>query len=204
MASELSIPLDLEAACRQLLEPRPIREVDLGTVNGRPFILRVGIGLEAEMVTQAEPQQKRRLGTLAYGLAALAALKDPQVSQYWLEIDGKRVHQEAVTCLVINSGNLGRPELQLAQEMRIDDGILDVVLLRQVDLDSMTEVLASVIGSRTNGRSLKHWQGRRIRIEAEPEQPAEADGEPIGFTPFEFEVVPGKVWLLEGGRQMDH
>jgi diacylglycerol kinase family enzyme len=204
MASELAIPQNLEAACRQLLESGPIRQVDLGRVNGRPFILRVGIGLEAEIVTRAEPKQKSRFGALAYGLAGLAALKDPPISDYWLDIDGERVQQQAVTCLVINSGNLGRPELQLAEEMRIDDGILDVALLRQVDLDSITEVLAGMIGSRTNGHSLKHWRGRQIRVEADPAQPAEADGEAIGGTPLEFEIMPGKVMMLEGGRQTNH
>ncbi|MFP3854453.1 MAG: diacylglycerol/lipid kinase family protein, partial [Anaerolineales bacterium] len=163
MATELAMPMDLRTACRQLLEANHVRRVDVGTVNGRPFILRVGVGLEAEMVNQADDQQKNRLGSLAYGLSALAALQDPSESMYRLNIDGDEIESSAVTCLVINSGNLGRPGLRLAENMRIDDGWLDVALIRQVDLDSFTEVLVSVAGGLAQGESFKHWQGKSIR-----------------------------------------
>lgn len=201
MACELNIPQDLRQACRLLLDQPSACLVDMGKVANRPFILRVGIGLEAEMVNQAEPGQKSQLGSLAYALSGLAALQNPQSSLFQVEVDGQLFQERAVTCLVINSGNLGRPGLQLAPQMKVDDGLLDVVLIRQVDLDSIMELLASVVGSPRAGQSFMHWQGKRIRIEADPPRRAEADGEPIGQTPFQFELMPSKIKLIQGGRQ---
>ncbi|HEX9796725.1 MAG TPA: diacylglycerol kinase family protein [Anaerolineales bacterium] len=203
MAMELSIPIELREACQMLLEVNRVRAVDLGSVNGRSFILRVGIGLEAEMVNQADDGQKKRLGSLAYWFSALAALRDPApaASTYQLEIDAERFEERAVTCLVINSGNLGRPDLKLAENIRIDDGWLDIVLVREVDLDSVAEIISSVTGGLPRGESFKHWQGRRIRVEASPPRPAEADGEDIGSTPLDFELDEEKVLMVDGRKR---
>lgn len=200
MAAEMNIPDDLRQACRLILGGARLRQVDMGLVGGRPFILRVGIGLEAEMVNQADPTLKSRFGSLAYGLAGLAALQKPQVSTFRLEIDDRQIEEQAVTCLVVNSGNLGRIGLELSARILVDDGLLDVILLRKVDLESISAVLASVIGTPAQAHSMLHWQAERVRVVADPARQAEADGEFIGNTPLEFEIMPGKVTLVEGRR----
>jgi diacylglycerol kinase (ATP) len=104
---ELGIPRELEAACMLLLDKdAPTQAVDLGLVGEHYFMLRLGIGFEAEMVAGAERDLKNRLGILAYAVSALKSLRETPVSQYRLELDGEEVECEGISCMIANSGNL--------------------------------------------------------------------------------------------------
>ncbi|KAK1867435.1 hypothetical protein I4F81_009942 [Pyropia yezoensis] len=52
--------------------PGGVRALDVGTANGRPFLLLTGIGLEADVVNGARRSLKARLGTLAYVASSLS------------------------------------------------------------------------------------------------------------------------------------
>lgn len=72
-ALETGIPFKLEEACRLAMEGRPQR-ISLGRVNGERFLLMASAGWDAEAVARLRPAVKRRLGRLAYGVAAGEAL----------------------------------------------------------------------------------------------------------------------------------
>ena len=69
-ARELGIPLD-GAGARDLLVHGRTRSVDLGCVNGRYFLLMVGIGFDGEVIQAVERKPLKRLGVIGYALAAL-------------------------------------------------------------------------------------------------------------------------------------
>src|SRR5215467_9489393 len=69
-ARELGIPLD-GAGARAVLVNGRMRRIDLGCVNGRYFLLMVGIGLDGEVIQAVERKPRKRLGVLGYALAAL-------------------------------------------------------------------------------------------------------------------------------------
>lgn len=196
IAAELGLPSELELACQLLTGPADLRQVDLGRVGDRMFVLRVGVGLEADMVARANPDLKARLGPLAYGLAALSALQERRRSRFRLEIDGKHIEAEAVTCVIANSANLGRPRLTLAPDIRIDDGVLDVILLRDADLEAIADVLRAARGDPVNTDSIKRWKGKRIRVEASPDREVQVDGETGMSLPLEIEVVPAALRVV--------
>src|SRR6266478_6582736 len=62
-ARELGIPLD-EAGARAVLVNGRTHHVDLGCVNGRYFLLMVGIGLDGEVIQAVERKPLKRLGML--------------------------------------------------------------------------------------------------------------------------------------------
>ncbi len=196
MAAELGVPSDLQAACQLLTGPNELRRVDVGRVNGQIFVLRVGVGLEADMVAQADANLKARLGPLAYGLAALSALQERRQSRYRIEIDGEWREADAVTCVVANSANLGRPGLKLAPDIEVDDGLLDVVLLRDADLEAIAALVKAARGAEPGTESILRWKGKRIRVEASPDREVQIDGEMGLSLPLEISVDPGKLKVV--------
>jgi YegS/Rv2252/BmrU family lipid kinase len=72
-ALETGIPFDLEPACR-LAVAGVAQRISLGTINGEGFLLMTSAGWDADAVARLRPAVKRRLGRLAYGVAALEAL----------------------------------------------------------------------------------------------------------------------------------
>src|SRR5437763_8553367 len=67
-ARELGIPLD-DTGARNVLVHGQTRRIDLGCVNGRYFLLMVGIGFDGEVTQAVEGKPLKRLGILGYTLA---------------------------------------------------------------------------------------------------------------------------------------
>jgi diacylglycerol kinase (ATP) len=202
MSLELGISSDLaQASALVCAEECTIVPIDMGQLGANQhFILRVGTGLEADMVEGADRDLKNRLGTLAYALSALQAIQNPTVSQYQLTIDGQQIEAEGISCLICNSGNLGSAGLALSSATSIRDGLLDVFVLQQANLPSLLSLTRDVLTqTEPTTAALQHWQGREITLVAEPNQALQADGEVLGETPLSAKVLPGVVRVIVPG-----
>jgi YegS/Rv2252/BmrU family lipid kinase len=202
MSLELGISSDLaEASALVCTEECAIVPIDMGQLGeDQYFILRVGTGLEADMVEGADRELKNRLGTLAYGLAALQAIQNPTVSRYRLTIDGQLVESEGIACIICNSGNLGSAGITLSSAVSVRDGLLDVFVLEQANLTSLLSLTRDVLTqSDPTTPALRHWQGHEITLVAEPNQTVQADGEVLGQTPVTAKVLPGAVRVIVPG-----
>jgi diacylglycerol kinase family enzyme len=216
LAAELGIPGDLAEACALVCAGgAALRQLDVGVLGERYFVLRVGIGLEAAMVDGANRAAKERLGSLAYAASGLAALRDQQPSRYCIVVDGREVRTEGVACIIANAGSLGRAGLSLGRSIDPGDGVLDVLVLRQVDLPSLLSVAARVVAGgyedtalcpatgqeervapREQAGPFQHWQGREVMVTAEPPQLVQADGEVLGRAPVHVKVIPQAVRVI--------
>jgi diacylglycerol kinase (ATP) len=202
LSLELGISSDLaQASALVCAEECAIVPIDMGELGeDQYFILRVGTGLEADMVEGADRELKNRLGTLAYALSALQAIQNPTVSRYRLTIDGQHLEQEGISCLICNSGNLGRAGIALSSTTSIRDGLLDVFVLQQANLASLLSLTRDVLTqTEPTTAALQHWQGREITLVAEPNQTVQADGEVLGQTPVTAKVLPGVVRVIVPG-----
>ncbi len=199
MSIELGIPSDLEQAVALVSgDARRIRTIDMGRVRGsvmneQMFLLRLSIGYFARMTEGAARENKNRMGVLAYAFSALNALPQAEMVRFRVEIDGEVVESEGVTCIVANSGALGVPGLTFSRQVSIDDGLLDVVVMRNADLLEVAKVLGNSLSGLEN---LPHWQGREITLHADPVQPIECDGEMIDPTPITVSIVPQALQVI--------
>jgi diacylglycerol kinase (ATP) len=196
MSVELGIPGDLAEACALVYSGAGrLRKIDVGQIGDHTFLLRVGIGFEAEMVEGADREKKDKFGTLAYALSALQALRDPKIARYRLTLDGQRRDTEGMTCIIANTGSLGRTNLTLASAISVSDGLLDVIVVRRSDLPSLLSVAASVLtGSKPE--PLQHWQAREVTVEVEPVQSVTVDGEMVEANPISIRVQPQAVTVI--------
>jgi diacylglycerol kinase family enzyme len=78
----------------------------------------------------------------------------------------------------------------------VDDGLLDVIVVRDARVKSFIAIGAGISGAKLNPEYIQHWQAREISIEADPPQPVVIDGELAGQTPVSVRVVPGLVNVL--------
>lgn len=217
MSVELGIPPAFADALRVIAAPKwSTRPVDLGVVDGRFFMLRLSMGLEAKMVAGADRVLKDRLGTLAYTLSALQALREPEVVRYQFELDGVAVEEEGIACVIANSANLGLAGIQLAPNVDICDGMLDVFVISKATLPTVVTLLAGILGrdevervdepmaARTDDadlpRNVRHWQAKRISVVTEPSSQVQCDGEMIGNTPKQIGIVPAAVRVIVPGE----
>jgi diacylglycerol kinase (ATP) len=189
-ANELEISNDkMDAIDALLIRDAEVREIDVGCVGNRHFLLRVGIGLEAAMTVMTDREEKDKYGFWAYLRTALRLAHRMKQAHYHLIIDGKRTKMHGVTCIVCNSGNMGMPKIKLLPDINISDGKLDVVIVKEASLWSAGSLTYHAIKGafsevKPHGDrpcySIYHKQACDVVILSASGQVAARDGEDIG------------------------
>ncbi|MFQ3577489.1 MAG: diacylglycerol kinase family protein [Verrucomicrobiia bacterium] len=192
-ASELGLPSGL-ADCWEIIEYGATRRVDLGMANGHYFVQLAGIGLDAQIVQQTDPETKRTLGPLSYIMsAAVVAARTPP--RLVAEAEG-RGEVEGSFILIGNGRFYGGPFV-LFQDAKIDDGLLDVLVFHSLGyfdiLRYLTEVL---VGKHTEMGEVDYFQTRCISVVREEGVPFEVDGELAGAVPVTFSAAPLQLEVL--------
>lgn len=197
LADDLGVPTTLAEAAMLAIDGRSeIRRIDVGRAGDRYFLLRLTMGIEAELVDSATREMKDRLGWLAYAVAGVQALSDPPLANYTITVDGESHVVEGIAAMVANSASVGHLSgVRLAQDVDVSDGRLDVVVVEQAALLSLLGSAAEAAqGQQPSG--VQRWAGTRIRVEANPAQSILADGEQSGLTPIDVTVLPGALGVL--------
>jgi diacylglycerol kinase (ATP) len=195
MSVELGIPGDLAGAVSLICGGGAVRAVDMGRIDDRYFMLRNTIGFTAEMTRNTDREAKNRLGSLAYLISYLREIPNIQPVKFHLTIDGVRIDIEGAGCIVANSVNLGVPGMVLAKAVDVSDGLLDVLVVQQANIGALLELAANAVGL-SESLNHNHWQGRDIRVESEPSQTVECDGEIVNPTPLHAQVVPDAITVV--------
>lgn len=177
MAKELGLPLDTEDALKMIATNNyVVNQVDMGIVNGCPFLLRINMGIMADMVTETTDEQKEKWGQWAYGITAFENRPTEGVL-YKMVIDGQAVDYTAVALTVTNAGNVGKKGYSFLPGISVTDGLLDVIALDKADLLSILKVTGSVL-LHTESSALKHWRAKEISITMQEETTFLRDDEP--------------------------
>lgn len=198
LANELKISTDLKQACELILKDSEVRPIDLGKFDEQYFVIRVGLGFEAQMIKGAQRDIKNKFGKFAYVLSSAAAFKKIREVQYHLEIDGKNYDASGITCMIANSGSIGFADLKLDTNIRIDDGLLNVIIVRKVNVSLFGHIAATVLRGRReeNVALVYHYQGRDIRMSSTPAQTIQCDGEVIKKESVHAKIIPAAVRII--------
>lgn len=217
VAADLGLPLNLADALRVLATSAARRQLDVGEVNGRYFLLRAYTGIGSD--SNASRELKDRLGILAYPLSGLRFLKEHSPAQFHITVDDKRIDESAIMCYVNNIAYSRAPQLQgwiertlldvhvhdgqssesaagtVLQTIDPSDGLLDIVLLTQ-DPFTLQAIKSFVVRDGDTQATVHFLQGKHIRIEADPPQGLWIDGEECGTTPAVLRVVPRAITVV--------
>lgn len=184
-----------------------------GMVETHASLVMAGIGIDAAMIANTNPELKRRVGWLAYVDAGLRAIPVSKPFRVVHRIDAGRLHRSRVSSILV--ANLGYlpGNIDLIPDAEIDDGRLDVVVLqprnvigwlliwRKVSWENRV-LRKSVIGRQFLGltrrdrrQEILYSRGRvvDIEIEAAPEE-LEIDGDEFGtVVSARFRVDPASL-----------
>lgn len=198
LADELGIPFRLAEAAKLIVADDSIlRPIDMGKTGSGYFLIRVGTGMVATLSKAVSRDLKNRFGLGAYIIAGIRALSNPEYVHYRLDIDGEVIETDGAACLITNASYIGTLGLRLANDIVMDDGLLDVYILNN-DLKSILGMAGSIANIDRSRLSLQHWRGKKILIETDPPQGLYADGEQeaIGSTPCYATALPGALKVL--------
>ena len=199
LARALGVPLKLEDAVELLVRDHAVLEVDALKVGDRYFFSNVSVGMSPEIMDETKSAEKKRFGRLAYIWTLIKRPSIFRLRRYTLTIDGQPRLIRAAEVLISNSTLLEKPPHFFGPTETLNDGQLEAYLVTADTLGDYVQMVWNLF-RRPGQRAviLHHGVGRqRIRIDADQyPQLAQADGEVIGHTPVEIEMVPRAIQVI--------
>jgi YegS/Rv2252/BmrU family lipid kinase len=198
LARDLGVPPDLDAALDLIIGPHRVRKIDAMQVAHRFAVLNVGVGLSSLMARDTGGKAKERLGVFAYVITVIRKLFGYQPHRFVTVIDGQRREWRASEVMIANCGAVGGPLLRWGPQVRLDDGILDVCIVRAKSAWDYIRLAWSAIWRRQgNSPHLICLPVEdEIRVLAAGSLLVQVDGEVFGATPVRVRIVPGALRVI--------
>ena len=193
MARHLGVDSTLDAVGRIIAgrtAPFDVAQVEAGGQIDYCVTL-VGWAGVADINCRAE--RLRVLGPSRYALAALGQILFLRRRRAKLTLDDQTIEDDftlVVACNTIYSGS----GMRLAPRAKVDDGKMDVVILRSASRWQMFRLFAKVFdGSHVDMPCVEYYQVRSLSILSDDREPLDLDGEIKGTTPVSIQTIPGAV-----------
>jgi YegS/Rv2252/BmrU family lipid kinase len=191
-ARMLGIPLDPKAACEVLATGRVCR-LDMGQAGSRTFIGIASCGFDAVANRIANETAFVR-GNLVYAYGALRALAGWRPATFTVTVDGDATRTvTGYTVAVANSRFYGGG-MRLAPDASLHDGLLDVVIVRDMPKRRFLRLLPTVFkGEHVRLGVVEVTRGATVAIAADRSLDVYADGDPVAELPVTVTALPGAV-----------
>jgi diacylglycerol kinase (ATP) len=151
----------------------------------RWFINVAGAGYDA-WVTERVPRPVPSAVTyLRIALAGLVRYRSPL---FRITADGEQVEGRLLLAFVANARYCGN-RMNVAPVALMDDGLFDLLAVRELSLLQVLPKLGKLYGGRILGDpAVRHLRAANVRIETDPCVAVQADGQIVGPTPAVFSL----------------
>ena len=200
IARALGIPLDAVEAAHVLGRAR-VRRMDAIHVRAATggealFAGAGGAGLDAEAARLANTRFRKVPGLGRYVAAAVAAFRGARPMQVRLEADGIEQTFPAHLVAVANSPSYGNG-VQIAPEASPFDGWMDVAMVAPLRWQQLLDgLMLALRGADIRWPEMRRLRARCVRLHTDRPVIFHGDGEVLGETPVELELLPGALPVL--------
>jgi diacylglycerol kinase (ATP) len=196
LARVLGLPRHPEEALRRALLG-PAKSLDAGRCEGEASefffanIASAGIGGLVDQAVNAIPDR----GRTAFLAAALGAFRAYRCASVRVDVDGERWFEGRILVLAVANGTTFGKGMRIAPRARPDDGLFDVVLVKEISAVQLVLHLPQLyMGRHMRARPVRSVRAREVRIEPlEKMPPFDVDGETYQSGAATFTVQPGRL-----------
>ena len=166
------------------------RAVDLGDVNGRPFVNNVSLGLYAQIV-RSPAYRDAKLDTTLNALPGVFGPGSRPFDLLFTDPAGRRYSGAHV--VQVSNNPYSRTIATLTSRPRLDSGRLGVVVLRLPEGPPDRAVLAAIAAGRQDRvRGFAAWEATTFQVDSGDPIDAGMDGEALPMRPpLRFAIRPG-------------
>ncbi|NBI09659.1 diacylglycerol kinase family lipid kinase [Colidextribacter sp. OB.20] len=159
--------------------------MDIGQLNGRPFIYVAAFGAFTKVAYDTPQELKNTFGHLAYIFAGIASL--PTIAPYRMKVeyDGQSLEDDFYFGMVSNAQSIGGIKPPKVERVVLDDGLFEVTLVKKpinlADLADGLQALTNPAADRSG--ALVQFQARTLTFTAQQPVSWTVDGEFGGDQP---------------------
>lgn len=198
LARALGVPLSPAHALSVLTDAVP-RAMDVGFVNGRPFLNVAGAGLDAEVGAEFHSHGRNggRRGLWTYVRLALQRALSYEARPFQLDAGSLGFQGRAMIVAFVNGRQYGGGAI-LTPRARLDDGLLDVVVFEEARFAEIAlQIPRLFLGRIERFRRYRHAQAASATLTAAHPFLHHRDGEPEpGVGRLDVRVAPRALRIL--------
>jgi len=163
-ASYLKLPKDPSEAAKTIAAGKTLL-TDVGKVNDKYFVNVCGAGFLTNISQHINEEFKNTLGKMAYYIKGIEQVQNFVPMNVRITNSQGSFEESIYFFLVLNGGGAGGFE-NLAPLAAVDDGLLDFIAVRDMNMLDMPRLLFKVIkGEHLDEYNIVHFQDRYIKIE---------------------------------------
>jgi diacylglycerol kinase (ATP) len=182
-------------ACRTMLHDVGIVDYPGSGRRRRWFINVAGAGYDAYMTARLPRPIPSALTYLRVAIGGLVSYRAPR---FRVDADGTRADGPMLLVFAANARFCGN-RMHVAPVARMDDGLLDVVMVQELGLLAVLPKLLKLYrGTILGDPAVRHVRAARVRIEADPQAGVQIDGQLAGSTPAEFSLLEKALRVVVG------
>lgn len=189
-----------EAALGQLMQG-PVKNIDLGCVNGEYFAETLSFGLDA--LVAADTTKRRKAGTTQQGTSLFVSSgfkffsKRPPTWNCIAHIDEKTVELKTVI-FVMQIGPTYGAGFKICPEALPHDGYFD--LCYNTSVPNLPHLLSlfglARVGAHTKSRIIQTERAQHVQLHFDEDVPVQADGEPLSGRDFDITILPSGLRVI--------
>ncbi|MBQ5402889.1 MAG: diacylglycerol kinase family lipid kinase [Bacteroidales bacterium] len=194
LARALGIPVMPNLAIKYLNKAE-FKMIDTCEVNKKFFLSLAGAGYDSQVARRYQYLEGR--GFKTYFKAILGSFFNYKPLEYTLNIDGKILVRKALLVTVCNSSQYGYG-FKISPNAELDDGLMDVVIVKKPQLWRVPFVLLNVmLGRAHKSKCFEIIQCRKIELMGNKKGWVNLDGETLKLDKsLEFEVKERNIVLF--------
>ncbi|MDX5418791.1 MAG: diacylglycerol kinase family lipid kinase [Hymenobacteraceae bacterium] len=194
LARHLQVPISVDGAIRFLNQGHRSK-IDSGNINGHPFFTTAGIGFDAYISSVFAGSKRRGLKT--YVELILKEVRNYRHLPIKATINGNTIDTDMFVMAFANAAQYGN-NAYIAPMADIRDGLLDVCLVRQLDVFKALSLSYSMLSKKPAGTdSAEYFKVDRVEVTTDHSIMYHADGEFIGkASQFSVSILPQSLHVV--------
>ena len=201
------IPKDYDKAIETVLEGRTVMQdvarveySQAGVRNSRYMVNVAGVGLDANICLRCNASKdKGKSGDLAYVKAAFKALVSRTSTPTKVVVDGRSYFSDRMFSTGFGIGKYSGGGMMQVPDAVADDGLVNVMVARKVSKIKFLLLFKQLFkGTIYRIREVSHTTASRVCVISRKPDRVEIDGEVVGTTPINLEVLPRALRVVVG------
>ena len=197
LAAKLGIPVNIKKAL-EIIDRQNFVEADVFKVADKYSILRAGLGYDADIICKTPQSLKNKFGYFAYFIAGILFALRLKQKKYYMTFAGKKLSVLATCIIVANAGNMYKNLFSISKNCQIDDGIMDVFILKVKNpFLFFAEFLQIIFNKKSSNSKAMYFRTTNLTIKNDIST-GHIDGEKVKFKgDIVINIAPKSIKLIK-------
>lgn len=196
-AKAINLPFEIKECIERILKSNP-KKIDIGKINDKYFINVASAGMFTDVSQKINPDLKNNLGKVSYYIKGIEEALN--LRKFNIKVTSKEVSYtgDMYLMLIFNGKTAGN--INLAYKAKVDDGLLDVIIVKGILLPNMLPLFISILkGEHLDGYNkddILYFKTDTLKIECKDELITDIDGEKGPDFPLYIECIKDGLEIL--------